>query len=154
MDHCLNFNESLKIKDEYQVMSRNGKKIETKKISEGFNLCHTCVNYLKHSKMPPMCSKNSLEPAIVPDALKDLTDIEKQLIVKNLIFIKVRQLPKTRMAAMNDRVISVPITDTNIAKRVTSLPRSENNSGMINIGIKRKLKMKNIHKHGLIKPGW
>ena len=65
--------------------------------------CKTCVGYLKKSQMPPMCFKNSLEPAEVPEVLKDLTNLEKQLIVKNLVFIKIRQLPKTRMAAMNDR---------------------------------------------------
>ena len=43
-----------------------------------------------------------------------LTDIEKQLIVKSLIFIKIRELPKTRMRAMNDRVINVPIEDNDI----------------------------------------
>ena len=99
-----------------------------------------------------MCFKNSLEPCVVPDCLKNLSNLEKQLIVKNLIFIKIRQLPKTRMDAMNDRVINVPIDDDNIAKRVTSLPRTEENSGMVNIGIKRKLNMKNYHKHGLINP--
>ena len=51
-----------------------------------------------------------------------------------------------------NRVINVPITDDNIAKRVNSLPRSEDNSGMVNIGLKRKLNMKNIHKFGLINP--
>ena len=39
----------------------------------------------------------------IPESLKNLTDLEKQLIVKNLIFLKIRQLPKTRMAAVNDR---------------------------------------------------
>ena len=102
--------------------------------------------------MPPMCQNNNLEPAIAPDCLKDLTNLEKQLIVKNLIFIKVRQLPKTRMDAMNDRVINVPISDENISKRVTSLPRTSDNSGMVNIGLKRKLNMKNYHKQGLINP--
>ena len=75
----------------------------SKKIQEGYSLCKTCVNYLKRSLMPPMCFKNSLEPSFVPDCLKDLSNLEKQLIVKNLIFIKIRQLPKTRMDAMNDR---------------------------------------------------
>ena len=56
------------------------------------------------------------------------------------------------MAAMNDRVINVPISDDNIAKRVTSLPRTEDDSGMINIGLKRKLNMKNYHSFGLISP--
>ena len=103
--------------------------------------------------MPPMCKKNSLEPPTeLPDCLKNLTNLEKQLIVKNLIFIKVRQLPKTRMSALNDRVINVPVEDDNIAKTVASLPRTENSSGMINIGLKRKLNMKNVHNFGLISP--
>ena len=53
--------------------------------------------------MPPMCSKNNLEPSELPQCIKELTNVEKQLIVKNLVFIKVRNLPKTRMEAMNDR---------------------------------------------------
>ena len=105
MHGCLNFDKSLKIKDEIQYkVKRKGKWItKVRKIPEGYSLCRTCVGYLKKSKMPPMSSKNSLEPAVIPECLKDLTNLEKQLIVKNLIFIKVRQLPKTRMAAMNDR---------------------------------------------------
>ena len=155
MHRYLNFNASLKIKDEikYEVKVR-GKDpiIKTKKLQEGYSLCRTCIGYLNQSKMPPMCFQNYLQPAEIPDCLKNLTNLEKQLIVKNLVFIKVRQLPKTRMAAMNDRVINVPISDDNIAKRVTSLPRTEDNSGMVNIGLKRKLNMTNYHKHGLIDP--
>ena len=148
MHGCLNFDESLKVRDEIQdeLFSGDEKIIKTKKIQEGYSLCRTCISYLTKSKMPPMCSKNGLEPALIPDCLKYLFNLEKQLIVKNLIFIKVRQLPKTRMMAMNDRVINVPIGDDNIAKRVTSLPRTEENSGMVNVGMKRKLNMKNYHK--------
>ena len=50
------------------------------------------------------------------------------------------------------RVINVPIDDQNIAKVVTSLPRTEDDSGMVNIGLKRKLNMKSYHRHGLINP--
>merc|ERR1712079_584006 len=76
--------------------------------------------------------------------------LEKQLIVKVLVFIKVRYLPKTRMKAMNDRVISVPIPDDNIAKRVNKLPRNENNSGIVTVRLKRRMKMKNYHNIGII----
>ena len=154
MQGCLNFDESLKIKDEMEHITKEGVKdvIKTKKLQDVYSLCKTCIGYLKQCKMPPMCQNNNLEPAIAPDCLKDLTNLEKQLIVKNLIFIKVRQLPKTRMDAMNDRVINVPISDENISKRVTSLPRTSDNSGMVNIGLKRKLNMKNYHKQGLINP--
>ena len=44
------------------------------------------------------------------------------------------------------------ILDDNIAKRVNSLPRTTDNSGMVLIGLKRKLNMKNVHKFGLINP--
>ena len=123
-----------------------------KKLQEGYSLCRTCISYLKKSQMPPMCRKNSLEPAVVPDCLSKMSSLEKQLISKNLIFMKIRQLPKTRMMALNDRVINIPLTDENIAKTVTSLPRNDDNSGMINIGLKRRLNMKNYHQHGLINP--
>ena len=148
MHGYLNFDESLKVKDEIQdeYFSGDQKIIKTKRIQEGYSLCRTCMSYLKKSKMPPMCSKNGLEPAVIPDCLSYLSNLEKQLIVKNLIFIKVRQLPKTRMMAMNDRVINLPIGDENIAKQVTSLPRTKDNSGMICVGLKRKSNMKNYFK--------
>ena len=107
MHKFLNFDESLKIKDEIQYELETPYEIikKNQKIQEGYSLCRTCIGYLKKSKMPPMNAKNSLEPAMVPDCLKNLTNLEKQLIVKNLIFIKIRQLPKTRMDAMNDRYL-------------------------------------------------
>ena len=35
-----------------------------------------------------------------------------------------RQLPKTRMPIVNDRLINVPITDDDVLQTVTSLPRT------------------------------
>ena len=99
MHDYLTFDENLKIKDE--IYDDSKKKMV--KIQDGYSLCNTCIGHLNKSKMPPMCSKNCLEIPEIPDCLKNLTNLEKQLIVKNLVFIKIRQLPKTRMAAMNDR---------------------------------------------------
>ena len=103
MHDKLTFDESFKIKDEYQEWDEDKQIMLVQKIQEGFSLCHTCIRYLKQGKMPPMCSKNGLEPSELPECIKELTNVEKQLIVKNLFFIKVRNLPKTRMEAMNDR---------------------------------------------------
>ena len=102
--------------------------------------------------MPPICSKNNLELPKIPQCFKELTNLEKQFIVKNLVFMKIRNLPKTGLQALNDRVINVPIQDENIAKVFNILPRSESNSGMVNVKLKRKMKMKNYHKAGLIAP--
>ena len=46
-----------------------------------FYLCHSCLGKLKIGKMPAMCAKNLLEPVKIPEDLKDLTDLKKQLIV-------------------------------------------------------------------------
>ena len=124
---------------------------ESLKANGNFHLCHSCIRHLEKEQMPPICSKNCLEYGEIPDCL-DLNTIEKQLIVKNLIFIKVRQLHPTMMDAMNDRVVNVPICDDDIIKEVTSLPRTEKNSGMVNIKLKRKMGIKNYHKMGLIRP--
>ena len=89
MGKYLNFDESLKIKDEYEGQSKKDRKTKiVKKVRRGYSLCHTCIGYLKKAKMPPMCAKNSLEPSVIPDCLKDLTNLEKQLIVKNLVFLE------------------------------------------------------------------
>ena len=80
------------------------------KVNGNLHLCESCIRYLKNDEMPPLCWKNSLNYGPIPDCLK-LTNIEKQFIVKSLLFIKVRKLPVTRMDAMNDRVINVAVED-------------------------------------------
>ena len=103
MHDKLTINESFKIKDEFNKWDEEEDILYIEKIQGGYSLCHTCIRYLKQEKMPPMCAKNNLEPSELPQCIKELTNVEKQLIVKNLFFIKVRNLPKTRMEAMNDR---------------------------------------------------
>ena len=145
-------NETLKkVKKNLKFHLKVGRIDPALKIDGKFYLCHSCIRYFKKIEMPPLCSKNSLDYMETPDCLK-LSNLEKQLIAKSLVFIKVRQLPKTRMDAMNDRVINVAIGDDDIVKNVTSLPRTEKNSGMVTVGMKRKLDLKNYHKLGMIRP--
>ena len=51
-----------------------------------------------------------------------------------------------------NRIINVAIEDDDIIKEVTSLPRTKKNSGMITVGMKRKMDLKNYHKLGMIRP--
>ena len=131
--------------------SKFGRLDQSLKVNGKFYLCHSCIRYLEKLEMPPLCSKNNLDYMKTPECLK-LTNLEKQLIAKSLVFIKVRQLPKTRMDVMNDRVINVAIEDDDIIKHVKSLPRTEKNSGMVTVGMKRKMDINNYHKLGMIRP--
>ena len=104
-------NETLKkVKKNLKFHLKVGRIDPALKIDGKFYLCHSCIRYFKKFEMPPLCSKNSLDYMETPECLK-LTNLEKQLIAKSLVFIKVRQLPRTRMDAMNDRVINVAIGD-------------------------------------------
>ena len=56
------------------------------------------------------------------------------------------------MDCMNDRVVNIPLSDEDIIKEVSQLPRTKDNHGMVTVKLKRKKEMKNYHKMGLVRP--
>ena len=100
--------------------------------------------------MPKMCSNNGLTIDTLPEDLK-LSDLENNLVAKNIIFQKVHKKPKSRMAGTHDRMVNIPIADKDILKTITSLPRTPIESRIITVGkLKRKLEYKNNHIEQLI----
>ena len=70
-------------------------------------LCHTCNrNYLKKLKRPPLSYQNGLCIEELPEQLK-LSDLEHTLIAKNILFLKIYELPISRWSAVKDRTINV-----------------------------------------------
>ena len=115
-------------------------------------LCCNCCKYLEKLEMPPCCAKNGLEYPDIPDCLQ-LSNLERQMICKDLVFIKIRRLPSyMRMEAMNDHIINVPIEDDDIIKTVTSLPRTQKNNGLVTVGLKRDMALKKMEKLQMIHP--
>jgi hypothetical protein len=112
------------------------------------NICLTCCNWLtKKKKVPPLNAFNGLELDDVPTALAQLSDIENVLISKNILFLKIFKLPRSRWNALIDRVVNVPINDCDILKSLSSidqLPRNFSQSGLIPIKLKRKVSYKNV----------
>ncbi len=41
----------------------------------------------------------------------ELTELEGNLIAKNIVFMKICQLPKSRWTALKDKIINVPVKD-------------------------------------------
>ena len=70
---------------------------ESMKVNGNYHICHSSLTHLIKGDMPPICTKNALEYSDIPECLK-LTNLERQFIVKNLIFIKIRELPKTHFS--------------------------------------------------------
>ena len=113
--------------------------------------CHNCCNQINKGKLPRIHTSNGLESDVVPEELK-LKDLEQQLIARNLLFEKIKKLPKTRMHANFDRVINVPIDSRTISKTVTLLPRHPDDANIVAVQLKRKLEMKNSHLSEFIRP--
>ena len=98
-----------------------------------------------------MSVKNNLQLEAQYEDLK-LTELEGSLIAKNLIFLKIFQLPKSRWTALTDKIVNVPITNEDINNTVELLPRTPKEAGLIGVAMKRKLEYKNTHKRQLVDP--
>ena len=57
-------------------------------------LCHNCHNWIRKGKVPRIHISNGLALDEIPEDL-NLTNLEQQLIAKNLIFLKVKKLPRS-----------------------------------------------------------
>ncbi len=119
---------------------------------EDMLVCHNCYSYISKGRMPGQCSKNNLEFDPVPPEIDCLTKVEEQMIAKTLLFMKIKQLPRSRMDAIVDRVIDVPLEDADVETTVNSLPRLPSESGLVFVKFKRKKSMKNTHQEAWIRP--
>ena len=115
-------------------------------------ICHTCQNTMKSGKMPAMSIRNGLQLTKLDDTDLKLSEIENNLIAQNIVFQKIFLLPKSRMSAVKDRLVNVPIGPTDIANTIKSIPRTPKEAGLIQVKLKRKLEYKNVHKHEYIDP--
>ena len=140
----------LQINNDSEENDLDNKLKESLKVFENSYLCMTCSRSLDKLEMPKICAKNCLEYTPIPTCLK-IPNLERQLICRDLTFIKVRQL-RYGMSANYDRVINVPIDDDDIIKTVSSLPRTEKNHGMVTVGLKRDMSLKNFHKKEMVSP--
>ena len=57
-------------------------------------LCKTCIGHMKAKRIPPMSTLNNLQLDNLDENMQ-LTELEGSLIAKNLIFLKIFQLPKS-----------------------------------------------------------
>ena len=96
----------------------------------GLNLCKL---------IPPMSHKNNLEVfnyEKYPELA--LTELETCMIARNLLFMKIFKLPKSRWSAVKDRIVNVPINEKDIQDTINALPRTQNQAGIVPVKLKRK----------------
>ena len=114
-------------------------------------VCHTCKKHILKGKLPPMSAANQLALMKVPVSL-NLTELESNLISKKILFQKIYQLPKSRMPAVKDKLVNVPIGEMDILNTLVSLPRTPLEGGLVEVKLKRKENYKNVHRQEFIDP--
>ena len=124
---------------------------------KGLNyICKTCKRFLIKGKMPKLNKNNGLNVDIIPEGIPNLTELESNLIAKNLIFQKYHKMPKSRWSGTHDRLVNVPIHDRDILNTIEKLPRTPAEAGIIPLpvtaNLKRKMEYKNNHIQQIINP--
>jgi hypothetical protein len=117
---------------------------------ENAYICVTCKTSLKNGKLPSMAATNGLTVVPIDDKDFHLTELENNLIAKRIMFQKIYQLPKSRMAACKDHLINIPIASEDVMNTLQSLPRTPEEAGLLEVKLKRKLDYKNTHQQAYI----
>ena len=122
-----------------------------KPVNNAYHMCLTCKNYIFKGKIPPMSHKINLEVFDVKDFEELLlSELEQCMIARNLLFMKLHQKPKSRMKGVTDRIVNVPVHESDIIETVKSLPRTPTEAGIIPVKLKRKKDFKNTHQEEYI----
>ncbi|XP_063426085.1 uncharacterized protein LOC134709887 [Mytilus trossulus] len=112
-------------------------------------ICYTCHRKMLKGKIPADSFSNSLLLENVPVELKQLNSIEQQLIAQNIPFMKIMALPKGGQKGVHGPVVCVP---SDLKKVTSTLPRSENESLLLKVKLKRKLSYKGYDKYQFVRP--
>ena len=88
--------------------------------------------------MAPMSNQNKLQLVDIKKYPElDLKEVENQLVAPNLIFQKIKLLPKSRWNAMVDKTVNVPIPPDQISHTLEQLPRRPSHACIIPAQLKR-----------------
>jgi hypothetical protein len=116
---------------------------------KALTLCLNCLTNYRKGKIPAINVINGLE---VDQLKQELTELEECLIARNILFAKIFLLPKSRMAAVTDKVINVPICEADINETISLFPRTPSEAFIVPIKLKRKKQYKNSVAEAYIRP--
>ena len=122
-------------------------------VNDSYYICYNCNKYVMKGKVPPQSNKNNLDvfdeyhPSFLPqyEYLKNLSELENCMTAKDIPYMKIYTLPKSRYSGFKDHIVNVPIEEEDIRHTIQSLPRTPTEAGIIPVQLKRKIEYKNSH---------
>ena len=116
-------------------------------VQGAYLICLDCKLKLMKGKVPSLSHKNNLE--LVPIDDKEellLSELENCLIAQNIPFQKFVQLPTSRWTATKDKIVNIPISESDVLNTIKSFPRTPDEAGIVPGKLKRKKEYKGSHK--------
>ena len=110
--------------------------------TEASYICKSCKRFLGNGRMPKLSKNNGLQVDPIPEEIPKLTELESNLIAKNLIFQKYHKMPKSRWSGTHDRMVNIPIHNGDILNTIEKLPRTPTEAGIVPMKIIANLKRK------------
>lgn len=103
-------------------------------------ICYTCFNDIKKGKVPLLSTSSSgLKLPVLPDCVKNLTELEERFVCPYVNFIKFVCLktydPNAQLGAKGS-VVNIP---TDLEEMITTLPRTFDECKYVHVVFKRKL---------------
>ncbi|CAC5386093.1 unnamed protein product [Mytilus coruscus] len=138
-------NQSITSQFEYSCTADCPIKCET--INHKSWICYTCHRHLLLSKIPADANANGLQLSTIPEELKTLNILEKQLISLRIPFMKLVQLPKGNQRGIIGPCVSIP---TDIQKTVNILPRCDDETQLVRCKLKRKQSYIGYSQYGFV----
>lgn len=121
--------------------------IDTESSRKNLWICYTCHRKLLKGKMPAECFSNGLQLDDVPPVLDCLNALEQHLVSLNIPFMKILGLPKGGQKGVHGPVVCVP---SNIQKVTSTLPRTDDESLLLRVKLKRKLSYKGYEEYQFV----
>ena len=111
-----------------------------------FYICFYCEKKLKQGSIPPVSHKNKLDLFNIKQyKFMNLSEAETALIATTILFQMFYRLPKSLWTGVKNRLVNVPIFESDIEETIKSLPRTPSQAGLVKVKLKRKKSMKNTH---------
>ena len=80
----------------------------------------------------------------------NLTDLEQSLIARSLIFMKIHKLPKSGMGCVKDKLVYVPINESDNLNTLKTIIRTPSEAGILPVRVKRKQEFKHSYQEEYI----
>lgn len=100
-------------------------------------LCTTCLKDIRKNKIPTLSCSEELQFPVIPQELLELSVLEERFICPRIPFMQIRERKGYEQYYVVGRIVNVP-TDVDTSTNI--LPRTESETAVVPIALKRKKK--------------